>query len=70
MKRLIGDTQGPAAGVEPAGIGDGEVPSWMALQIAIHRRRARTRRELFRVSGRDLDRMGLTRFEIETGRPM
>ncbi len=70
MKRLIGDTQGPAAGVEPNEVDYGEVQSWMALQIAIHRRRARTRRELFRVSGRDLDRMGLTRFEIETGRPM
>jgi uncharacterized protein YjiS (DUF1127 family) len=46
------------------------VQSWMALQIAAHIRRTRTRRELFRVSGRDLDRMGLTRFDVETRRAM
>lgn len=51
--------------------GDGsgaEVQSWMALQIAVHIRR--TRRELHRVSARDLDRMGLARFDVETGRAM
>jgi len=49
---------------------EAEVQSWMALQIAVHIRRARTRRELHRVSARDLDRMGLTRFDVETGRAM
>ena len=49
---------------------DTDVQSWMALQIAVHIRRARTRRELHRVSSRDLDRMGLTRFEVETRRVM
>ncbi|NQV79843.1 MAG: hypothetical protein HQ495_04770 [Alphaproteobacteria bacterium] len=69
MKRLNGDPWGSAANVESEETNDGEVQSWMALQIAVHLRRARTRGELFRVSGRDLDRMGLSRFEIETGRP-
>ena len=51
-------------------LGDDQVQWWMTLQIAAHIRRARTRRELFRVSGRDLDRMGLTRFDVETRRVM
>ena len=41
-----------------------DVSTWMALQIAARLRRARTRRELFRTSERDLDRMGLTRFDV------
>jgi uncharacterized protein YjiS (DUF1127 family) len=49
---------------------EGDVQSWMALQIAAHIRRRRTRRELFRVSGHDLERMGLTRFSVETRRAM
>lgn len=51
-------------------LGGEQVQSWMALQIAAHVRRARTRRELFRVTERDLDRMGLTRFDVETRRVM
>lgn len=43
---------------------EADVASWMVLQLAVHIRRARTRRELFRVSERDLDRMGLTRFDV------
>lgn len=50
--------QGEAAAV------DTDVASWMVFQLAVHVRRVRTRRELFRVSERDLDRMGLTRFDV------
>lgn len=42
-----------------------DVSAWMTFQIAARIRRSRTRRELFRVSERDLDRMGLTRFDID-----
>lgn len=43
---------------------DSGVASWMVFQLAVHIRRIRSRRELFRVSERDLDRMGLTRFDV------
>lgn len=49
---------------------EAEVQSWMAFQIAVHTRRSRTQRERRRVSAGDLDRMGLTRFQVETGRVM
>ena len=69
MNHLSNPTAEEAVPNSPEGR-ENEVQCWMALQIAARIRRARTRRELHRVSGRDLDRMGLTRFQVETGRAM
>ncbi len=38
--------------------------SWMVFQIAAQIRRARTRHEPYRKSERNLDRLGLTRFDV------
>lgn len=56
------DTQDGQAGDLPVAE---DIAAWMTFQIAARIRRSRTRRELFRVSERDLDRMGLARFDID-----
>lgn len=55
------DTQDSQAGDPPVAE---DLAAWMTFQIAARLRRSRTRRDLFRVSERDLGRMGLTRFDI------
>jgi len=65
MNHLSNPTAEEAVPNSPEGR-ENEVQCWMALQIAARIRRARTRRALHCVTGRDLDRMGLTRFEVES----